>query len=116
MYWNDPNPCISDHHCPWIASKCIGHRTYPAFVHFLICVTLLATYIAVVSIFALWFAFSNPIAVVSSVYPSFILHVYSHQQIQDENLPIHELFLAFDGIVFSLVVGSFCGWHLYLVS
>jgi len=86
-----------DHHCLWIASKCIGHRTYPAFVYFLCTITLLATYISVVSASAFWFAFNNPLSI-------------------DEITPVHELFLAFYGITFSMVIGSFFGYHLYLIS
>jgi hypothetical protein len=86
-----------DHHCPWMASKCIGYNTYPAFVHFLVTVTLLALYLAVVSIFALIYAFNNPY----SLNPS---------------TPVHEMFLAFDGLVFVMVIGSFSGYHIYLIS
>ncbi|KAK0207901.1 DHHC palmitoyltransferase-domain-containing protein [Desarmillaria ectypa] len=86
-----------DHHCPWVGAKCIGHRTYPAFLHFLFCITLLATYIAIVCIFALVYAFNNPYVV-------------------DETTPIHELLLAFAGLVFSLVIGSFFFYHVYLVT
>ncbi|KAF8195473.1 DHHC palmitoyltransferase-domain-containing protein [Pholiota molesta] len=59
------NRCVlkMDHHCPWIGAKCIGHRTYPAFVHFLCCITLLATYIAIIAARALWYAFKNPFLV-----------------------------------------------------
>jgi len=85
-----------DHHCPWLASKCIGHRTYPAFVHFLACITLLALYIAVISISALFYAFSNPLDV-------------------NEITPVHELGLAFAGLLFTLVIGSFLGYHIYLI-
>ncbi|EKM79294.1 hypothetical protein AGABI1DRAFT_74197 [Agaricus bisporus var. burnettii JB137-S8] len=86
-----------DHHCPWLANKCIGHRTYPAFIHFLTCITLLALYIAVVSIFALKYAFTNPLGV-------------------NEVTPMHELGLAFAGIVISLVIGPFLLYHFYLIS
>lgn len=86
-----------DHHCPWLGSKCIGHRTYPAFLHFLLSITLLSTYIAVISISALWYAFNNPYTI-------------------NADTPIHELMLAFAGIVFSIVVGSFFFYHVYLVS
>lgn len=41
-----------------------GHRTYPAFVHFLCSITCFALYIAVVAIKALVYAFYNPFAVV----------------------------------------------------
>lgn len=75
-----------DHHCPWLGFRCIvssffseslpvshadrpfqGHRTYPAFIHFLCSVTLLSTYVAVISISALWYAFHNPLTIVSHV-------------------------------------------------
>ncbi|TFK70934.1 zf-DHHC-domain-containing protein [Pluteus cervinus] len=84
-----------DHHCPWLGSNCIGHRTYPAFVHFLACITLLAIYIAVISINGLLYAFSNPYTI-------------------NEVTPVHEIFLAFTGILFTLVIGSFLGYHIYL--
>jgi len=86
-----------DHHCVWMASKCIGHRTYPAFLHFLCSITLLAIYIAAISSSAIYYAFVNPMAI-------------------DETTPIHELFLTLAGIIFSIVIGSFLGYHLYLVS
>ncbi|EPQ50961.1 zf-DHHC-domain-containing protein [Gloeophyllum trabeum ATCC 11539] len=86
-----------DHHCAWVANKCIGHRTYPAFVHFLTSVTLLAAYITLMSGSALWFAFTHPLDV-------------------DEKTPIHELFIFAEGFVFSLVIGSFLIYHIYLVS
>ncbi|KAJ7464670.1 DHHC palmitoyltransferase-domain-containing protein [Mycena galericulata] len=85
-----------DHHCPWLGGKCIGHRTYPAFLHFLLCITLLAIYIAVVCAFALWHAFGDPAAM-------------------NELMPLHALFLTFFALVFALVMGSFYGYHLYLV-
>jgi len=87
---------ITDHHCPWLASKCIGHRTYPAFIHFLTCITLLALYIAAISIPALLYAFDNPLSV-------------------NEITPVHELVLSFTGLVFTLVIGSFLFYHLYLI-
>ncbi|KAJ7439227.1 DHHC palmitoyltransferase-domain-containing protein [Mycena latifolia] len=85
-----------DHHCPWLGGKCIGHRTYPAFLHFILCITLLAIYIAVVCVFALWHAFGDPPAM-------------------NELMPLHALFLTFYAVVFTLVMGSFYGYHLYLV-
>lgn len=86
-----------DHHCPWLAAKCIGHRTYPAFVHFLLCITLLALYICIVSILDLVYAFTNPLGV-------------------NEVTPIHELGLAFAGLIITLVIGPFLGYHIYLIS
>ncbi|KAJ7080554.1 DHHC palmitoyltransferase-domain-containing protein, partial [Mycena epipterygia] len=86
-----------DHHCPWLGGKCIGHRTYPAFLHFLLCITLLATYIAVVCGFTLWHAFEDPF------------------NMNDELMPLHAIFLTFFAVVFALVIGSFYCYHLYLV-
>jgi len=41
-----------------------GFRTYPSFLHFLASVTLLATYVAVICIRGLTFAFRHPVAIV----------------------------------------------------
>ena len=43
-----------------------GHRTYTSFLHFLACVTLLASYIAGVCISAVYYAFLNPLNIVST--------------------------------------------------
>ncbi|PPR00455.1 hypothetical protein CVT24_004516 [Panaeolus cyanescens] len=86
---------LVDHHCPWLGAKCIGHRTYPAFVHFLTCISLLSLYIAVVSGNALWYAFHNPLSI----------HEYT---------PIHELALTFMGAAFFIIIGSFAAYHIYL--
>jgi len=45
---------------------------------------------------ALWYAFHNPFGI-------------------NENTPVHELILAFAGIIVTLVIGSFFGYHVYLV-
>ncbi|PFH53308.1 hypothetical protein AMATHDRAFT_55144 [Amanita thiersii Skay4041] len=85
-----------DHHCPWLGSNCVGHRTYPAFVHFLCGITIFSTYVAIMSAYALWYSFSNP----------YDVDVYT---------PIHEMCLALAGIVFALVIGSFFSYHIYLI-
>ncbi|KIL58016.1 hypothetical protein M378DRAFT_87032 [Amanita muscaria Koide BX008] len=85
-----------DHHCPWLGSKCIGHRTYPAFVHFILGITLQAIYIGYVSGHAMWYSLNNPFDV-------------------DNFTPIHEMCLALAGIVFTLVMGSFFIYHVYLI-
>ncbi|KAF7314703.1 Palmitoyltransferase [Mycena kentingensis (nom. inval.)] len=85
-----------DHHCPWMGAKCIGHRTYPAFLHFLLCITLVSMYIAIVCGFILWHAFEDPIRM-------------------NELMPVHGIFLTFYALVFTLVMGSFYCYHLYLV-
>ncbi|KAJ4482381.1 DHHC palmitoyltransferase-domain-containing protein [Lentinula aciculospora] len=86
-----------DHHCPWLGNRCVGHRTYPAFLHFLLCITLLAIYVAVLCAHALYYAFNNPYTV-------------------DEFSPVHEIGLVFAGLTFTIVIGSFFAYHLYLVS
>jgi len=85
-----------DHHCPWLGAKCIGFRTYPSFLHFLASVTFMAAYVAVICIRGLVFAFNKPLAI-------------------NEITPVHMLMLSFAGCVFALVVGSFLGYHIYLV-
>jgi len=85
-----------DHHCPWLGSKCIGHRTYPAFIHFVSCVMLQAIYIGTVSARAMWYSFNKPFDV-------------------DNFTPVHELCLTLTGLVFALVMGSFLIYHIYLI-
>ncbi|KAF9242657.1 DHHC palmitoyltransferase-domain-containing protein [Melanogaster broomeanus] len=87
-----------DHHCLWLGNKCVGHRTYPAFFHFISCITLLSTYIAVVAGRAFWWSLSNPMSVL------------------DHTIPIHELFLTAFGSIFALVVGSFTIYHMFFIS
>ncbi|KAJ3534823.1 hypothetical protein NMY22_g6758 [Coprinellus aureogranulatus] len=86
-----------DHHCPWLGSACIGHRTYPAFIHFLTCATILAIYIATVAARAIIYSFNNPFGV-------------------DETTPIHELTLALYGCIITMVIGPFTVYHYYLVT
>jgi len=87
-----------DHHCPWLGGKCVGHRTYPAFFHFISCITLLSIYIGIVSGHAFWWSLNNPNSVL------------------DNATPIHELFLTAVGFVFGLVIGSFTIYHIYLIT
>jgi hypothetical protein len=87
-----------DHHCPWLGGKCVGHRTYPAFFHFISSVTLLSTYICIISARAFWWSLHN----VTSV--------------PDDAAPIHELLLTAAGFIFAVVVGSFTIYHMYLIS
>lgn len=101
-----------------------GHRTYPAFVHFLCSVTLLATYVGAVGANALWYAFDNPFAVVSSTsfarssetVTKIVLGLYFILFKQHELTPVHELIITFAGIIFALVIGPFAAYHLYLIS
>lgn len=86
-----------DHHCAWLGHKCLGHRTYGSFIHFLFCIVCEAAYIACLSISAVYFAFTNPEAI-------------------DETTPVHEMALAFAGIVFCMVIGPFFLYHCYLIT
>ncbi|CCA76551.1 related to zinc finger DHHC domain containing protein 2 [Serendipita indica DSM 11827] len=87
-----------DHHCPWI-SQCVGHRTHMAFLHLLGCITLLAAYITVVASYTLYRFLFAPLA-----------------KPIDDITPLHCLILVIIGFVFSLVMGSFFGFHIYLCA
>jgi palmitoyltransferase ZDHHC2/15/20 len=80
-------------------------------------VTLLATYIAVICIRGLIFAFSHPLVIVSLSF--FFLGKQSrplnNTVDQNELTPVHMLLLSFAGGAFALVIGSFLGYHIYLV-
>jgi palmitoyltransferase len=76
----------------------VGHRTYPAFFHFISCITLLSTYFCIVSARVFWWSLNNPTSV------------------PDETTPIHELLLTAAGSIFAIVVGSFTIYHMYLIS
>ncbi|KZV67200.1 zf-DHHC-domain-containing protein [Peniophora sp. CONT] len=84
-----------DHHCPWIGAKCVGYRTYPSFLHLLLCVTLYAIYLAGMNIEGLVYAFAHPLNL-------------------DTHTPLHMLFLSFIGVVFGITIGAFLGYHIYL--
>jgi hypothetical protein len=36
--------------------------------------------------------------------------------VQDQATPVHELLLAAAGVIFTLVVGSFLVYHIYLIT
>ncbi|KLO05627.1 zf-DHHC-domain-containing protein [Schizopora paradoxa] len=86
-----------DHHCPWLAQKCVGHWTYPAFLHFLASTSILCAYVSIMCLRITYVAFVEPFSV-------------------GEIIAIHALFLTLYCAIFSITVGSFLGWHLYLVS
>ncbi|KAG8901263.1 palmitoyltransferase for Vac8p [Tulasnella sp. 403] len=69
---------------PERCAKCIGHRTYPPFVHLLL-----------------------PIR----------HYLFTYVVINDGDwTPYHVLFVAIMGFIFSLTIGSFWGYHVYLIS
>lgn len=104
----------SDHHCPWVGAKCVGHRTYPAFLHLLLCVTLYAFYLAGVNIEGLSYAFAHPLNLVSPTLISYKDFGAKIARTQDAQTPIHMLFLSFMGVVFGITIGAFFGYHIYL--
>ncbi|KZW00426.1 zf-DHHC-domain-containing protein [Exidia glandulosa HHB12029] len=86
-----------DHHCPWMGGRCIGHRTYPSFVHFIFTTTMLSVYVAGVAISALYYIIKHPYEL-------------------GETVPLHVLLLVVLGGAFTLMMGSFAGYHAYLIS
>ena len=95
-----------------------GHRTYAAFIHLLTCVVLLSIYVATLCIQAVYFAFTNPLAIVSTAQAPIRLPYSNSVYIaaQDESTPLHDIYLAFYGIIMGLVFGSFWTYHLYLTT
>lgn len=91
-----------------------GHRTYTSFLHFLLCTTLFAFYIACVCVSAVFYAFSNPLSIVSNYgyTPSRVAKSF----FQDDKTPLHEISLALAGIVITMVIGPFLAYHVYLTS
>ncbi|QRW00435.1 DHHC palmitoyltransferase [Ceratobasidium sp. AG-Ba] len=87
-----------DHHCPWLANNCVGHRTYPSFIHFLLSTTLIAAHAVSVSVSPLKWYFNNSLVQVVDL------------------TPLHALYLALGGAVFTICMGSFVGFHIYLVT
>lgn len=67
------------------------------------------------AVMALTFAFTHPESIVRVLLylPSYAL---TYTTRQDETTPLHELFLAAEGIVFAMVIGSFACYHIYLIS
>ncbi|KAF8322742.1 zf-DHHC-domain-containing protein [Clavulina sp. PMI_390] len=65
------NRCVlkMDHHCPWLANRCIGARTYPTFLHFLLVSTIYSTYVFVLSVPPIQFFLSMPSLVSLNVFP-----------------------------------------------
>ncbi|KAI0345953.1 zf-DHHC-domain-containing protein [Trametopsis cervina] len=86
-----------DHHCGWLGYKCLGHRTYTSFLHFLTCTTLLSMYIGGVCVASVFYAFENPLSI-------------------DEQIPLHEMSLALGGIIFTMIIGPFLLYHMFLVT
>jgi len=87
-----------DHHCPWLGGNCVGHRTYPAFLHFILTCTALAAYITCVAVSVIIGLVADPFSIDPTV------------------SPLHALFLALMGGIFSIVMASFLVYHIYLVS
>ncbi|KAF8339622.1 DHHC palmitoyltransferase-domain-containing protein, partial [Cantharellus anzutake] len=93
------NRCVlkMDHHCPWLANRCVGARTYPSFLHFLFSTTLYSTYQFWVAAPAVWYYLDRP----------FILD-------ETDYTPFHALTIALLAAIFTLTVGPFFIYHVYL--
>jgi len=95
------NRCVlkMDHHCPWLANNCVGARTYPSFLHFLFTSTLYSAYIVGISI------------------PPLRYYLWRPFQLDDTDMtPFHAMTLALLGSVFTLSIGSFFIYHMYLAT
>lgn len=92
-----------------------GHRTYTSFLHFLASVTLLAAYVGGVSISAVYYAFENPLSIVST-FDLPRVGTYLNVIVQDDQTPLHEMSLALGGIIFAMMIGPFLVYHMFLVT
>ncbi|KAG9127468.1 palmitoyltransferase for Vac8p [Ceratobasidium sp. 392] len=81
----------------WQTIVSSGHRTYPSFLHFLLGTTLIAAHAVSVSVSPLRWYFNNSMVVVDLT-------------------PLHALYLALGGAIFTICMGSFVGFHIYLVT
>lgn len=62
---------------------------------------------------SVYYAFENPLSIVSDTADA---GAYLNSTRQDEHTPLHEMSLALAGIIFSMVIGPFFIYHLFLVT
>ncbi|PWN33797.1 zf-DHHC-domain-containing protein [Meira miltonrushii] len=85
-----------DHHCPWLASKCIGLRNHKGFFLFLFYTALFCCYAAQDCGRAL-------------------LRYVDEEVNGYETTPITWAVILFMGLIFGLALVPFCGYHAYLI-
>lgn len=96
------NRCIlrMDHHCPWLASSCVGWRTYKAFVLFLVYASLLCVALLAATGLSLWRLWLWPAS-------------------RDRQLPhthaVLQMALAIVAVVFAIPISFFTLFHIHLL-
>ncbi|KAJ2224537.1 palmitoyltransferase for Vac8p [Coemansia sp. RSA 1722] len=90
------NVCVlkMDHHCPWL-NNCVGFHTHKAFVLFVIYATLYCSLVFVTTLV-------------------FFIRLMS-QSLDDEYVYLEMIILMILSGPFSLCVGGFSGYHIYLL-
>jgi palmitoyltransferase len=87
-----------DHHCPWLAT-CVGLHNHKAFLLFLVYTTFFSLFCFAASGAWVWAEiFATNTAYVESL------------------MPVNYIMLCVIAGIIGLVIGAFCGWHIYLAA
>ncbi|KAK4238497.1 Palmitoyltransferase pfa3 [Achaetomium macrosporum] len=87
-----------DHHCPWLAT-CVGLRNHKAFLLFLIYTTFFSLFCFAASGAWVW----EEVFVANATYVETLM-------------PVNYIMLAVIAGIIGIVIGAFCGWHIYLAT